>query len=117
MSRGKRPQWHMDPSLRWGDGKERMATAAPRRGPPPRGDLTQGPIGKTLLAFALPTERTRMPGRRALRLLSLLPIITPPFVVGLAVTLLMGRNGAITHPLDWACAFEGGRWLYGFPRV
>src|SRR5947199_4948961 len=32
-----------------------MATAAARRGPPGRGDLTQGPIGKTLLAFALPT--------------------------------------------------------------
>ena len=32
-----------------------MADAAARGGPPGRGDLTQGPIGKTLLAFALPT--------------------------------------------------------------
>jgi putative MATE family efflux protein len=32
-----------------------MADAAARRGPQGRGDLTQGPIGKTLLAFALPT--------------------------------------------------------------
>ena len=32
-----------------------MPDAGARRGPPPRGDLTQGPIGKTLLAFALPT--------------------------------------------------------------
>src|SRR6476469_1796649 len=32
-----------------------MADAAASRGPPGRGDLTQGPIGKTLLAFALPT--------------------------------------------------------------
>jgi putative MATE family efflux protein len=32
-----------------------MAVAGSRRGPAPRGDLTQGPIGKTLLAFALPT--------------------------------------------------------------
>jgi putative MATE family efflux protein len=32
-----------------------MATAAARRGPAQRGNLTQGPIGKTLLAFALPT--------------------------------------------------------------
>src|ERR671929_1835167 len=30
-----------------------MADAAPQRGQ--RGDLTQGPIGSTLLAFALPT--------------------------------------------------------------
>ena len=32
-----------------------MAEAQPRRGPPGRGDLTQGPIGSTLLKFALPT--------------------------------------------------------------
>src|SRR5438067_12112722 len=32
-----------------------MPDAAPRRGPPGRGDLTQGGIGSTLLAFALPT--------------------------------------------------------------
>src|SRR5204862_5640300 len=32
-----------------------MADAAARRGPAGRGDLTQGPIGPTLLAFALPT--------------------------------------------------------------
>jgi len=32
-----------------------MADAGARRGPPGRGDLTQGPIGPTLLKFALPT--------------------------------------------------------------
>jgi putative MATE family efflux protein len=32
-----------------------MASAAPRGGPPGRGDLTQGSIGPTLLKFALPT--------------------------------------------------------------
>src|ERR1044072_2522729 len=32
-----------------------MADAGGRRGPPARGDLTQGNIGPTLLAFALPT--------------------------------------------------------------
>src|SRR5438477_7460237 len=47
------------------------------------------------LAFALITERTNFGPRRLLRVLSILPIITPPFVVGLAVILLMGRNGAI----------------------
>jgi putative MATE family efflux protein len=31
------------------------ADAGTRRGPPARGDLTQGPIGSTLLKFALPT--------------------------------------------------------------
>src|SRR2546430_11454755 len=43
----------MDPSLRWGDGGL-MADAGARRGSG-RGDLTQGSIGPTLLAFALPT--------------------------------------------------------------
>src|SRR5437764_7373950 len=33
-----------------------MADAGVRRGPRGRGDLTQGPIAKTLLAFALPTR-------------------------------------------------------------
>src|SRR5689334_6777653 len=32
-----------------------MADAATRRGPPQRGNLTEGPIGSTLLKFALPT--------------------------------------------------------------
>ncbi len=32
-----------------------MADAPPRRGPPSRGNLTEGPIGSTLLKFALPT--------------------------------------------------------------
>src|SRR5262245_2124051 len=42
----------MDPSLRWGDG-ESMADAGQDKAARP--DLTQGPIGKTLLLFALPT--------------------------------------------------------------
>jgi iron(III) transport system permease protein len=70
----------------------------------------------TLLAFAfaLVTERTALPFRRLLRALSILPIITPPFVVGLAVILLMGRNGAVNHVLEWAFGIEPSRWIYGF---
>jgi len=69
------------------------------------------------LAFALVTDRTTLPGRRVLRALSVLPIITPPFVVGLAVILLMGRNGAINHLLEAVFGIEGGRWIYGFPGL
>ena len=69
------------------------------------------------LAFALVTDRTDLPGRGMLRALSVLPIITPPFVVGLAVILLMGRNGAINHLLESVFGFEGGRWIYGFPGI
>ena len=69
------------------------------------------------LAFALVTDRTAFAGRRLLRFLSILPIIAPPFVVGLSLILLMGRNGAINKGLEWAFGFEGGRWIYGFPGV
>ncbi|MSP50681.1 MAG: iron ABC transporter permease [Alphaproteobacteria bacterium] len=69
------------------------------------------------LTFALVTDRTAFFGRRVLRFLSILPIIAPPFVVGLALILLMGRNGAINKILEWAFGFEGGRWIYGFPGV
>ncbi len=69
------------------------------------------------LTFALVTDRTAFVGRRVLRFLSILPIIAPPFVVGLALILLMGRNGAINRGLEMAFGFEGGRWIYGFPGV
>ena len=45
------------------------------------------------LAFALVALRTRMPMKPLLRALSILPIITPPFVIGLALILLFGRAG------------------------
>jgi iron(III) transport system permease protein len=69
------------------------------------------------LAFALVTDRTSFVARRLLRFLSILPIIAPPFVVGLALILLMGRNGSINKVLEWAFGFEGGRWIYGFQGV
>ncbi|HEY3228471.1 MAG TPA: iron ABC transporter permease [Roseiflexaceae bacterium] len=69
------------------------------------------------VAFALVTDRTAFVARRLLRFLSILPIIAPPFVVGLALILLMGRNGAINKLLEWALGVEGGRWIYGFQGV
>ena len=40
--------------------------------------------------------------KTALRILSVLPIITPPFVIGLALILLFGRSGAVSALLsDW----------------
>jgi iron(III) transport system permease protein len=50
-----------------------------------------------------------------LRVMSVLPIITPPFVIGLAIILLFGRAGAITTLLyDWL-DIPRSRWIYG-PR-
>ena len=47
--------------------------------------------------FALLAERSRLRTRRLLGPVSILPIITPPFVLGLAIIYLLGRRGFITH--------------------
>lgn len=49
--------------------------------------------------FALLAERSRLPTRRLFGPVSILPIITPPFVLGLAIIYLFGRRGYITHEL------------------
>jgi iron(III) transport system permease protein len=61
-------------------------------------------VAATLLAlcFALIVTRTRLPGRRLVGVLSVLPMITPPFVIGLALILLFGRSGAVNALLEWA---------------
>ena len=48
------------------------------------------------LVFALIVTRSGFRYKRALRALTVLPIITPPFVIGLALILLLGRSGAVT---------------------
>src|SRR5207249_4327522 len=53
----------------------------------------------------------------ALRALTVLPIITPPFVIGLAMILLFGRAGAVSTMLaDWFDV-PRSRWIYGWPGV
>ncbi|MCQ4629129.1 iron ABC transporter permease [Shinella sp. CPCC 100929] len=76
-------------------------------------------LGSTLLglAFALVATRTRFPYKKGLRLLTILPIITPPFVIGLALTLLFGRAGVITQGLSDLFGIEPGRWLYGLTGI
>lgn len=69
------------------------------------------------LAFALVATRTRFPFKRGLRLLTILPIITPPFVVGLALTMLLGRSGTITQLIQSATGLELGRWIYGLTGI
>lgn len=75
--------------------------------------------GSTLLglAFALVATRTRFPFKKGMRLLTVLPIITPPFVIGLALTLLFGRAGVVTEFLSDAFGIEPGRWLYGLTGI
>ncbi|MCP8894770.1 iron ABC transporter permease [Shinella daejeonensis] len=69
------------------------------------------------LAFALVATRTRFPYKKGLRLLTILPIITPPFVIGLALTLLFGRAGIVTEFVADLLNIEPGRWLYGLTGI
>jgi iron(III) transport system permease protein len=69
------------------------------------------------LAFALIATRTAFRYKRLLRVMSVLPIITPPFVIGLAVILLFGRAGAVsTLMFDWF-DIPRSRWIYGLAGV
>ena len=69
------------------------------------------------LAFALYT--TRIARRTAFigKIFSILPIVTPPFVVGLGVTLMLGRSGYVTEFLASTFGFENHNWLYGFNGI
>jgi iron(III) transport system permease protein len=75
--------------------------------------------GTTLLglAFALVVTRSALRGKRLLRGLTILPIITPPFVIGLALILLFGRAGLINQLLTWAFDIPPARWIYGLQGV
>ena len=69
------------------------------------------------LAFALIVTRTGFRFRKGLRLLTILPIITPSFVVGLGLILIFGRSGLINQMLQSLFGIEPGRWIYGFGGV
>jgi len=73
-------------------------------------------VGTTLLglSFALIFTRTDFRAKKLLRVLTVLPIITPPFVIGLALILLFGRSGTVTEIFAELFGTEKTRWLYGF---
>lgn len=69
------------------------------------------------LALALLVARTSIPFKNTLRAVSILPIITPPFVVGVAIVVLFGRTGLVTGWMyDWF-GIVPSRWIYGLPGV
>ena len=76
-------------------------------------------IGTTALglAFALIATRTAFRYKTLLRVLSVLPIITPPFVIGLALILMFGRSGAVTAGLWEWFGIPRSRWIYGLPGI
>lgn len=73
-------------------------------------------LGTTLLglSFALIFTRTDFRAKKLLRVLTVIPIITPPFVIGLALILLFGRAGTVTEFFAELFGLEATRWVYGF---
>ena len=71
--------------------------------------------GTTFLGtlIALYAERGNRRLSKPLNVLALLPIITPPFVVGLGLILLFGRAGLVNQFLEWAFGIPPTRWFYG----
>ena len=69
------------------------------------------------LAFALVVTRSGFRYKRVLRALTVLPIITPPFVIGLALILLFGLSGTVTQFVAELFGVQPTRWLYGMPGV
>ncbi|NNF70722.1 MAG: iron ABC transporter permease [Rhodobacteraceae bacterium] len=69
------------------------------------------------LIFALVVTRSGFRYKRALRALTVLPIITPPFVIGLALILLFGLSGSVTVFFADVFGVQPTRWLYGLPGV
>ena len=69
------------------------------------------------LAFALVVTRSGFKYRRAVRALTILPIITPPFVIGLALILMFGLSGSVTKFFSELFGLQPTRWLYGLPGV
>ncbi|RPJ61991.1 MAG: iron ABC transporter permease, partial [Acidobacteria bacterium] len=65
------------------------------------------------LAFALAAARSRSRLTGLFRAFSLLPLITPPFVVGLAIILLFGLQGLVTSQILGLKT----RGIFGFPGL
>jgi molybdate transport system permease protein len=63
---------------------------------------TEATVVCVLLGIPLATAlaRSRMPGRRVVRALVMLPLVVPPVVGGVALFLALGRNGYLGRYLD-----------------
>jgi iron(III) transport system permease protein len=69
------------------------------------------------LAFALLAVRGGVRAAPLFRAMSLLPLITPPFVVAMALIVLFGRGGIVTAALWDLFEIPRSRWIYGLPGV
>lgn len=69
------------------------------------------------LIFALVATRSGFRYVKVLRALTVLPIITPPFVIGLAIILLFGLSGSVTTFVADLFGLQATRWVYGMPGI
>jgi iron(III) transport system permease protein len=69
------------------------------------------------LAFALLAARGGVRAQPVFRAMTILPLITPPFVVSLALIVLFGRTGIVTTALWEWFDIPRSRWIYGLPGV
>jgi len=69
------------------------------------------------LVFALVATRSGLRQAHLLRPLTVLPIITPPFVIGLAIILLFGLSGTVTQFVAELFGLQPTRWVYGMPGI
>jgi iron(III) transport system permease protein len=69
------------------------------------------------LVFALVATRSGFRQASLLRPLTVLPIITPPFVIGLAIILLFGLSGTVTQFVAELTGTQPTRWVYGLPGI
>lgn len=82
------------------------------------------------LLFALYSVRSTSPLRHLMRVFYILPIITPPFVVGMSLILLFGRAGAVNDLLMYLFGngglfipegvdgfFKRSGYIYGFTGI
>ncbi len=76
--------------------------------------------GTTILGTLLALLTERSLGARSkplVRIMSILPIVTPPFVVGLGLILLFGRAGLVNQGLESLFGIEPSRWFYSAKGV
>ena len=63
--------------------------------------------------FAYATVRCNIPGKKIIHWMALLPTVSPPFALALAMILLFGRNGLITRKLLGIVFEPGMNDIYG----
>ena len=76
-------------------------------------------LGSTLigLVMALAAQRGGQRFAGLYRVMAVLPIVTPPFVIALALVVLFGRTGLVTGWLNTLFDIPRTRWIYGLTGV